>query len=186
MTAPIDPAVAAFDPALAGQPDPAGLQIMASISASLGGIAAAFKAEENRRQQLAHDLWWAPIRPLQANPQTQTAVAGTIVLTDAETWGPKTGYFWAIQRLTVAGLTGTDAVTIYKGSTAGALAAVPQNQVSAALTAATCYFNPGRTTLVMQPGDFLTVYGTGLASTSVTVSADLVIGVLSVLADYLI
>jgi hypothetical protein len=63
--------------------------------------------------------------------------------------------------------------------------AVPQNQVSGPIGAATQY-NPGRTDLILQPGDFLTVYGTGLTSTSITASADMIVGTIDTLADFLV
>ena len=48
------------------------------------------------------------------------------------------------------------------------------------------WFYAGRADHAPEPGDFLTVAGTGLTSVAVTVSADIVIGTLDLLADYLI
>jgi hypothetical protein len=185
-----DPGVDMLDPGFYsgadGGPSPVpGLQIMASLSASLASLAATAQADYARKQRLAQEMRWAPLAAIQANPQTQTTVAGTVVLSNAETWGPKTGYFWAIQRFTVAGLGTSDVVIIYKGSVAGVPGAVPQNQVSGPIGAATQY-NPGRTDLILQPGDFLTVYGTGLTSTSITASADMIVGTIDTLADFLV
>jgi hypothetical protein len=286
-----DPAVDLLDPNglfASGDPDGTGLRFMASVAASLGSIAASAKTEQSKRERLAQVLRWAPLTPLQANPQTQTATAGTLVLANAEVWGPKTGYFWALQRFNVVGLTagstttstatgtitagagsaalasgvsatgftlsfsaapstagtavlsnvtggpytynipsgqtspytvtfpapisaagaptltiaglgtgagtiilyGTlttagDTVTIYKGQS-GASGVVPQNVVNENQVTATSQFDPSRTDLILQPGDFLTVAGTGLTSTSVTASGDVIIGTLDVLADFLI
>jgi hypothetical protein len=265
-----------------------GLQFVAGIAASLGSIAAVARSQQARAERLAQVLRWAPLAPIQANPQTQTAVAGTLVLANAEVWGPKTGFFWAVQRFNVVGLTagstttstatgtitagagsaaltsgvsatgftlsfsaapstagtavlsnvtggpytynipsgqtspytvsfpgpitatgaatltiaglgtgagtiilyGTlttagDSVSIYKGQS-GASGTVPQNVVNENQVTATSQFDPSRTDLILQPGDFLTVAGTGLTSTSVTASGDVIIGTLDVLPDFLI
>jgi hypothetical protein len=298
-----DPGVDALDPGFyGGEPDTGAmgdgfsLQVMGQLAASLGDVATALNTETRRRQRLSEELRWAPLPPIQGNP-----AAGVLTLANAEIWGPKTGYFWAIQRITVAGLTGPldatstsvsgeaplpttpnetvaatpvlpagiytvttqlmlsgtasvtdinnmqlyvgavagpvlamgdgtetlttttqqvvvppggatigvhtiaagtstanywatiiatlqssdgDEVIIYKGQS-GQSGVVPQNQVSPPVTA-TSQYNPGRTDLILQPGDFLTVAGTGLASSSVTVSADMIIGTLGVLADFLV
>jgi hypothetical protein len=281
-----DPAVEAFDPDWAGSADEAsaGFKVLASLSVSLGQLAGQMQADRDRRQRIAEVLRRVPLSPLQANPQAQ-AVAGTLVLSNAEVWGPKTGFFWAVQRITIAGLasaagtfatgaiatgagsatlpagsaitswtvtfsvvptavgtitvtnavggtqtysipvgatsvtipyspalasagspiavtaaglgltvagtinvngqSSADAMNIYKGS-AGAFAVVPQNQVNQAPVTTAVQYSPGRTDLILQPGDFLVVAGTGLLSTSVTVSADMDCGTLAILADYLL
>jgi hypothetical protein len=280
-----DPSVAMFDPSGVFSDDPpgAGLQIMASVAASLGSIATVAKREHDKKQRLAEVLRWAPLPPIQGIP-----VGGAITLSNAEIWGPKTGYFWAVQRFTVAGLangatttstatgtitagagsaalasgvsatgftlsfsaapstagtavlsnvtggpytynipsgqtspytvnfpapitatgaatltiaglgtgagtiilygsltTASDAVNAYKGS-AGSAGVVPQNLVNQQPITNAIQFNPGRTDAILQPGDFLVVSGTGLVSASITVSADMIIGTLDVLPDFLI
>jgi hypothetical protein len=97
--------------------------------------------------------------------------------------GTSTANYWATIIATLQSSDG-DEVIIYKGQS-GQSGVVPQNQVSPPVTA-TSQYNPGRTDLILQPGDFLTVAGTGLASSSVTVSADMIIGTLGVLADFLV
>jgi hypothetical protein len=183
-----DPGVDMLDPGFyagsdGGSPMP-GLHIMASISASLASLAQAAQADYQKKQRLAQEIRWAPLTPIQANPQTQTTVAGTVILANAEVWGPKAGYFWAIQRTIVAGLGTSDTVLWYKGQS-GLPGVVPQNQVSAPVTV-TAQYDPSRTDLILQPGDYLTVYGTGLTSTSITANADMIIGTLDVLSDFLI
>jgi hypothetical protein len=187
-----DPGVMAGDPGWADavpvNGDGAGplVQAVASLTVQLGRVATAIQADYDRKQRLVQSLRWASFVPITANPQTQTSVAGTVTLTNAETWGPKTGYFWAIQRLTVAGLVTTDAVQVYKAGIASPIGAVPGNQVTQAAITNAIAFNPGRTDLILQPGDFLVINGTGLSSASVTCSFDGVVGLLEMLPDYLL
>jgi hypothetical protein len=162
------------------------VQAVASMTVQLGRVASMMQADYDRKQRLVQALRWAQIQPIQANPQTQGPVAGTVTLTNAEIWGPKTGYFWAIQRLTVAGLVTTDAVQVYKAGIASPVGATPGNQVTQAAITNAVAFNPGRTDLILQPGDFLIINGTGLSSTSITGSFDAVVGLLEMLPDYLL
>jgi hypothetical protein len=162
------------------------VQAVASMTVQLGRVATAIQADYDRKQRLVQSLRWASFQPIQANPQTQTSVAGTVTLTNAETWGPKTGYFWAIQRITVAGLVTTDAVQVFKAGIASPVGATPGNQVTQAAITNAVPFNPGRTDLILQPGDFLVINGTGLTSTSITGSFDGVVGLLEMLPDYLL
>jgi hypothetical protein len=187
-----DPGVMAGDPDWAGAPAVDGdgtgplVQAVGAVTVQLGRVAAMMQADYDRKQRLVQSLRWAQIQPIQANPQTQTSVPGTVTLTNAETWGPKTGYFWAIQRVTVAGLVTTDAVQVFKAGIASPVGATPGNQVTQAAISNTVAFNPGRTDLILQPGDFLIINGTGLTSASITGSFDAVVGLLEMLPDYLL
>jgi hypothetical protein len=255
------------------------LRAMAALSVTLGRVASSLQAESERKRLLSSKLRFAPIQPIVASP-----VAGAVVLSNAEIWGPKTGYFWAVQSIRVAGLTdstaddtvaatgviaaGAGAATLPAGdvingftvtlSTAGTGGTVTVQNVaggpltynlgtaasfsqsfpgglaqsgtsaitvvvadSAAVGNVVAYgttlgFNvdnvgiyrggpgqtplqnfmnevdaqnptwrPGRTELILQPGDFLTMAGTGLAATQVAGGFDAIIGTVDLLADFL-
>jgi hypothetical protein len=272
------PAAARDDPA--GDAGPAAaLKIMAALNVTLGSVAASLQAEQRRRQLRAGKLRFAPIQPIVASP-----AGGAVLLSNAEIWGPKTGYFWAVQSIRVAGLadsTADDTVAATGVIAAGAGAAtLPAGDVingftvtlstpgtggtatvqnvaggpltynlgtsstfsqafpgglaqsgSSAITVVvadptaagsvvaygtTLGFNvdnvgiyrgppgqtvlqnfmnevdaqnptwrPGRTELILQPGDFLTIAGANLASAQVAAGFDVIIGTLDLLAEYL-
>jgi hypothetical protein len=46
-------------------------------------------------------------------------------------------------------------------------------------------WRPGRTELILQPGDFLTIAGANLASAQVAAGFDVIIGTLDLLPEYL-
>lgn len=145
----------------------AGLEIdfTARLCASLDSMAAVLRAEQQRHQALASEVWHvhAPAIPFAALPAFGAA------------WGPNTGYAWAVQRLTVAGFgAATDAVTAYRGLSAADVA--PQNAlytftVPAAGDVST--WHPGRTGLILMPDEGLAFGGTFTGTLGV-VSADVI------------
>jgi hypothetical protein len=256
------------------------LKMLATMSVTLGRVASSLQAESDRKRLLSSKLRFAPIQPIIA-----PVVAGAVVLSNAEIWGPKTGYFWAVQSIRVGGLadaTADDSLTATGAVAAGAGAATlpagsvingftvtlstpgtggtatVQNVVGGPLVynlgtsstfsqnfpgglaqsgtnaitvvvadptavgnvvayGTTLGFNvdnvgiyrgppaqtplqnfmnevdaqnptwrPGRTELILQPGDFLTMAGTGLAATQVAGGFDTIIGTVDLLADFLV
>jgi hypothetical protein len=261
------------------------LRAMAALSVTLGRVASALQAEQNRKQLLAAKLRFAPIQPI-----VQNVAGGAVLMSNAEIWGPKTGYFWAVQRVSAAGLSPggdtqsvqatTSPTTTFQtiasagGLTPGALYTVtvvtttggttgapeinnfrvsgvsgapsvilnsgpgvsdtngpltiqigpagtlvvttgsntpttgatytaeidftsqpdtlnlyrgqpqPQNFIRN-LQFASPDWQPEKTGLILQPGDFLTAQGTGLVGTPVAVSFDVIIGRLAALSDFL-
>jgi hypothetical protein len=75
------------------------LKAAANLSVALGAHTAELRAARTRAQAQAEKLRYAPIQPI-----VQTPVAGAILMQSSELWGPKTGYFWAIQRTAAFGL----------------------------------------------------------------------------------
>ena len=260
-----------------------GAELTASLSLQIGRLADAVAAQERDRQRLAHAIRYASIQPQQGVP-----AAGAVTITSQEMWGPKTGYFWAVQSIRVNGLAdsasdnqagaagtitaGAGTASLPAGSTLTGFTAtfsaatssgtitvsnvnggpftysIPSGATSftqsygagledssatsgPAVTAAglgtaagniavygtTGAYNvdnvsiyrgpagftqpqnfmyelnpqnptwkPGRTEFILQPGDWVTVSGTGLASPLITVAFDVVIGELGMLGYFLL
>jgi hypothetical protein len=80
----------------------------------------------------------------------------------ADQYGPKDGWVWAIQRITIAGFAATsDFINIYKGeSTADAIAMNALNTFSVAAVGAVATWTPGRTACLLQAGQRLAFSGT--------------------------
>jgi hypothetical protein len=110
----VDPAVLGLDPAW-GTPDTdamapggTGFQFLAGISATLGRLEALARTEHDRKAHLATKLRFAPIQPIIATGPAGASLGGTaaapFIMANAEIWGPKTGYFWAVQSIRTSGL----------------------------------------------------------------------------------
>lgn len=78
------------------------LSIMAGLSATLGSVATELRSARQAAERKAGELFYAPVQPILLT--AAAAVAGVTTFANAETWGPKTGYFWAIQRMAAFGL----------------------------------------------------------------------------------
>jgi hypothetical protein len=276
MSAMTDAFTAAADP---GDDTGSGLGVMAALSVSLGRVASSLQAEQHRKQLLAAKLRFAPIQPI-----VQPVAGGSVLMSNAEIWGPKTGYFWAVQSIRVAGLAdataddslaaagvvaaGAGAATLPAGSVIngftvtlstpgtggtatvqnvvggplvynlgtsstfsqnfpGGLAQSGSNAITVVVADPTAVGNvaaygttlgfnvdnvqiyrgppgqtvlqnfmnevdaqnptwrPGRTELILQPGDFLTMAGSALATSQVAAGFDVIIGTLDILPEYL-
>lgn len=152
----------------------ASLDAMANGAAAAGGAAAGGLRVADPWQ--AAELWYIEI------PASQ--FLGSAAPFIKALWGPNTGYAWAIQRLTVAGLAGTDSMLIYRGYS-GAADIQPQNIAGPPLTAAAPTINPGKSGLVLMPEQSLVFAGTLTGASVYTVSGNAVQMTLDRLPRYL-
>jgi hypothetical protein len=118
--------------------------------------------------QQASPAWAAELWPIEI-PAVQFLGSGAPFF--KALWGPNTGYAWAITRLTVAGLTGTDAMLVYRGYS-GAADVQPQNIVAPPITPAAPTIYPGNTGLVLMPDQALVFAGTLTGASIYTVSGN--------------
>lgn len=122
------------------------LDVSAQVSASLGSIAQALRAEADHRQRMATAIRQVPF----AGSVPLTGGAGTYDAADQ--LQAKTGYFWSIRRLTVQGFT-AGSVTAYRNSAAGEpVMPFPAPAVNTI----------GRGELLLMPGDRLVFSATGI------------------------
>jgi hypothetical protein len=160
-----------------------GVDAGAALVVQVGRLADAVDRDRRAREERrARNLRFAPIQPQMA---INAAGIGALLLANSELWGPKTGYFWAVQAIRVTGLSVADSVLAYRGPS-GAQAVTLNNQVSPPLTFTAPIYNPGHKGLILQPGDWLTISGAGLTSTAVSASFDVVIGELELLHAFLV
>jgi hypothetical protein len=148
----------------------AGLDIEASASLGiqLGRIANSLERSLADQQRAQRSVMYIPIKP---HSNTVTAGAVTILSHESDL-GPRTGYAWAVQRLTVGGLSSGDSVSVYKGPPVSVTA--DPTMLVQLLTNTTPTWVPGRTGLVLFPGDTIVVTGTGLQATTVTLQGDVI------------
>jgi hypothetical protein len=148
----------------------AGLDIEASASLGiqLGRIANSLERSLADQQRAQRSVMYIPIKP------HSVAVASTnaSIYSHERDLGPRDGYAWAVQRLTVGGLSSGDLVSIYKGP--GISVAIDPTLLVQVLTNTTPTWIPGRTGLMLFPGDTIVVNGTGLQATTVTLSGDVI------------
>jgi hypothetical protein len=102
-------------------------------------------------------------------PLTATVSGGAVTIgaeqPDAPPLGPRQGFVWMIQRISVWGDQSTDDILLYRGSDSA-------NQFIARISLATGIFTPGSKALLLHPGEQLLFTGTGLTSTSITVNGE--------------
>jgi hypothetical protein len=155
----------------------------ASFHARVGGAMSAMHEAWAREQTQAQELRIVPVS-LQA-PVT----AGAVLFSSSEL-GPKTGYVWAVQTGVITGLLAADGnsappaeIGVYVGQPQ------PQN-LRYTVTYAAPNFNPGRTDMILNYGDFLTaqtVAGFPLTGTETVLTLNLSVAIMQthVLPGYL-
>ena len=133
------------------------IDLSAQISASINGLTTELRRDRLRKENLAADCSYIETPPIYFNA-VPYAAAG---------WGPNTGFSWAIQRVTVAGLGATtDFLTVYRGTAAAAAAgnnALYTLQEAVAGGVAT--WHPGRTGLILKADESLVFAGTFTGTT---------------------
>lgn len=171
--------------AIAGRfaPAPPGLAVdaEAGLAVQIGALAAELKTERQRRAVFDQKMQQA-IRggiPLLSVSQP----AGTPATFASPDWVCKTGYDWAIQLVTAKGLGATDILWVYKTSASG-IAEVGDSAAKWSLTNAAPGWHPGRTGMVLHPGDGIVLQGTTTAQ--VTVNIETIILESWITPDYLL
>ena len=146
----------------------AGATVDAGLSMVLGRIASAME----RQRQLDEQMYRAiMIRPLL--PQSLAVSGGAVTFVSLEHGlGPDTGFAWAIQRLSVSGLAGSDVLSIYRGPPTSK-AATADNFMNN-LTVAAPAWHPGRTGLILQDGETIIAAGTSLTATQVALTGEII------------
>jgi hypothetical protein len=136
------------------------------LSASIDSMTAVMRADLKRKQDMAADVSYieTPALALTALP----FVAGI-------GWGPNTGYSWAVQRMTVAGLGATtDYVIAYRGTSAAQATGNNALYTFQELVAGgTSTWHPGRTGCILKAEESLVFTGT-FTGTQAFVSIDVI------------
>lgn len=105
-------------------------------------------------------------------PRLFGAVSGAAISlgadqTEGQYLGPKTGYYWKIGRISIDGLAATDEVKLYKGPSGGG------GRFVTWIAGQPGVYHPGSCALILKPGDYLSIVGTGLTATGqITVTGE--------------
>jgi hypothetical protein len=157
-------------PAATLAPDGPGIEadIGVGLHIALGNLVNEMTAERQRKERLALDVTY-----VSAPGVSYAALPGATA-----DWGPKRGWAWAIQRITVSGLAATtDFATVFRGNSTAA--AVPENALftfQIATLGAVAPWTPGRTGLILRARESLVFGGTftGSATAPLVISVDAV------------
>jgi hypothetical protein len=72
--------------------------------------------------------------------------------------GPRQGYYWRIERVSIYGLATGDSMNLFKSDPSS-------GRFVTTITAAAPAYHPGGRALLLKPGDYLAATGTGLTAT---------------------
>lgn len=156
---------------MAGEYTGPGLDVeaMMGVSLQLGRIADGMAEQKLLEQQYLQAVMSITLKPHQV---TVDGSGNATILNHENDLGPASGYVWAVQRLTVAGLASGDTISFYKapGSSAGIQATTFINSV----TSTAPMWSPGRTGLILFNGDTVIAAGTSLTATTVTLTGEII------------
>jgi len=137
------------------------------LSVSLRGLAAEMAADREWRDRLAQGIMPIEVPAIGAFTAAQTPYL-------QGTWGPNTGYAWAVQRITAAPLLTTDYMQLYRGmSTADASGNQNLLQGFQGSAGAVQAWTPGRTGCVLAAEQNIIITGT-LTGGPYTLNADVI------------
>ena len=149
--------------------DGIGAGVAATLEVSLGKLVAALDRQERRRQQMAADLTYVP--GLTFPPFASAALP----FSPGAAWGPRPGYWWAVQAIRVAGLVTADALTVYRGnSAAAAVAANGLHTFTVAVNGAIADWPPGSSALLLNGQDQSSLVFAGTLAGTATVNLDVI------------
>lgn len=149
--------------------DGIGAGVAATLEVSLHRLAAALDRQERRRQQIAADIMYIPGLTFPAFTSAQLPFA------PGSAWGPRPGYWWAVQAVRVAGLATADVLTLYRGSSKEA--AVAENALNTFIPAAAgavANWHPGHTGLLLSGQDNASLIFAGTLAGTATVNLDVI------------
>ena len=134
----------------------ADLGAFAALAVELRANTAALNRAEERRRQIAASVTTFD------GPAIEFKAAALPYATPANQYGPKDGYVWAIQRMTVFGLGATtDFINAYKGSsTADVAGQNALNTFTVPIVGAVSTWGPGRTGCILKAKQSLVFQGT--------------------------
>jgi hypothetical protein len=151
-------------------PDGPGIEADATVGLhiALGNLVSEMTAERMRKERLALDVSY-----VSAPGMSFAALPGATA-----DWGPKRGWAWAVQRVTISGFAATtDFVTAFRGnSTADTIPANALFTFQEAVAGGVSTWHPGRTGLILRGRESLVFGGTftGSITAPLVISCDVV------------
>jgi hypothetical protein len=156
------------------------VQAYAEISIGLTDLQGYIGERRRFDERLAEAIRAVPLPPQAA----AVSGGGLLIASASNVLGPNTGYAWAVSRVTAGGLGAADTVSVYRGPAAAAT--VSPNNLLNVLTGAAPSWYPGRAGCIMNYGDTLVLAGTGLTSSQVTLTGEVIIMESWLLPHYLL
>lgn len=139
------------------------VEVSARLCASLDANTAAYREAENRKRDLA-----ASVSYIDEMAFSFTSAALPVALEADKR--PKTGYWWAVQRVSIAGLGATtDFINLWRANAPGeaGLGQKALNTFQIAVAGGIANWHPGRTGLLLRPRQGLAVTGTFTGTTGI-------------------
>jgi hypothetical protein len=161
MTAEI---LAGFQAQAGAGSDGAEVDASSGLHLAIGRLATILEQQRRSEERMYEAIFAKVLRPT-----TVTVAGGVASLLGT---GPETGFAWAVQRITVAGLATADVVSLYRGP--GVAAAQTTDNLLTIVTGTAPTWHPGRTGLILQEGERVTIAGTGLTATQVTLTGEVI------------
>jgi hypothetical protein len=163
---------AAFAAQLGAGPAGDGAEADAGLHLAVGKLVTALEKQRADEQRMYRAIISRPL-----TPKTVTVASSTFLITSREhDLGPPDGYAWAVQRLTVGGLTTgatPDSAAFYRGVPSSQ--AVDQALLLNTVTGNAPAWHPGRTGFILQAGESLICAGLGtVAAAQVTLSGEVI------------
>lgn len=156
--------------------------MQADLCAAIGGLQEEMRLARKRWQEMAANCWPVNIAGIGGIP-----AAGALTLIDPNLMGPKTGYAWLVQRITVGGLaSGTtfDTAFLYRGKSVDA---IQPNALLNLVTGNSPTWHPGSLGLILRDGETVIMKGTGLTATGlIALSMDVIQVATPTLSEYLL
>ena len=149
--------------------DGIGAGVAATLEVSLGRLARALERQERRRQQIAADIMYIPGLSFPAFAQPQ------LPFSPGAGFGPRPGYWWAVQAMRVSGLATTDLLNLYRGSSpASAVGETAVNAFTVTVANAIAPWHPGHTGFLLGGMDQASVVFNGTIAGTVIVNLDVI------------
>ena len=144
-----------------------GAEIVARFAVAIESQTQLMQEAEDRRRDMYADISYIPAQAAQF-----TSVPYTMKTVN---FGPKPGFNWAVQAITVEGLGTSDYLNLYRGqSVSAAVAGYGRFTFTVTVAGAVATWLPGRTGLVLQGRSHDSIVFGGSIGGTITVNADVI------------
>jgi hypothetical protein len=150
-----------------------GAEADAGLTVAVGKLVTLLEKQRADEQRMYRAIFSRPLRP-----QSVAVASSAFLITSREhDLGPPDGYAWAVQRLTIGGLTTgatPDSAAFYRG--VPSLQAVDPALLLNTVTGNAPAWHPGRTAFILQPGESIIAanLGTVAATGNVTLTGEII------------
>ena len=152
------------------------MDVLANLGIHLGSVAHELEQQRRLREKVAAELWYTGAPDI--------SFTGAQAPYFATGWGPNTGFFWAVQRVSVYGLGSSDVLQLFKGNSGADVAGQNFRQQWNGANGVGQTWHPGGKGWLLMPDQSVVLSGTLTAATSYFMSVDVIQGTLDMLGYY--